>query len=261
MHARLQRIRLPILCYHEIGLPRSKYVVAPVDFEAQLDWIVAAGFEVLTMDDVAAIYAGARAVPARGIALTFDDGRAGVRDHAAPALARRGLPATLYVVTQWLGGGAIPESERYSDFVRESDLPGLQQAGLVLGSHTVSHANLKRIDGSRVQHEICDSRRRLEDALGCSVHHFSYPYGRRTRSIERVVRAAGYRTAVVTGQRWNGRFARLHRLFRSLVDGRDGEAAAQRSLSRFEPRWIRQPGRAGSSWAVPWTSGDGRPAA
>ena len=230
LQCRLRRIRLPILCYHEIGTPPSKYVVAPADFEAQLDWMIGAGFELLSMDDVAAVYAGERAAPVRGVALTFDDGRAGVRDFAAPALARRGLPATLYLVPQWLGGAPVPESERYSGFVSWSDLPALRRAGFTLGSHTVSHPNLKRVDGASAEREIRDSRSRLEAELGCAVLHFSYPYGRRTRAIERIVRAAGYRTAVATGQRTNGRFARLHRLFRLRVDGRDGATGVQRTL-------------------------------
>lgn len=230
LRSRLRRIRLPILCYHEIGSPPSKYVVAPADFEAQLDWMTGAGFELLTMDDVAAVVAGERAAPVRGVALTFDDGRAGVRDFAAPALARRGLPATLYLVTQWLGGIGIPETERYSGFVGWSDLPALRAAGIVLGSHTLSHPNLKRIGAADAEREIRDSRARLEERLGCATLHFSYPYGRRTRAIERMVRAAGYRTAVVTGQRCNGRFAHAHRLFRLRIDGRDGAQGVQRSL-------------------------------
>lgn len=231
MRGRLRRIRLPILYYHEIGAPRSKHVVDPDDFEAQLDWLASAGFDVLSMDDVVAVYSGVRPAPVRGVVLTFDDGRAGVRDFAAPALARRHLPATLYLVTQWLGGVAIPESERYSGFASWSDLPALRDAGLTLGSHTLSHPNLKRMAGAGAEREIRDSRVRIEQEIGCSVDHFSYPYGRRTRAIERLVRAAGYRTAVVTGQRCNARFASLHRLFRLRVDGRDGAEGVQRALA------------------------------
>jgi peptidoglycan/xylan/chitin deacetylase (PgdA/CDA1 family) len=230
IRGRLRRIRLPILYYHEIGTVRSKHAVHHADFEAQLDWLIGAGFEALTMDDVVAVYAGARPVPQRGVVLSFDDGRAGVRDFAAPALARRGLPAMLYLVTDWLGDGQIPESERYSDFVGWSDLPVLQQAGLRIGSHTVSHPNLKRIAPGEVERELRTSRLRLEEELGGAVEHFSYPYGRRTRSVEKAVRAAGYRTAVVTGERCNGRLARLHRLYRLRVDGREGREGVQRSL-------------------------------
>lgn len=230
MQRLLRRIRLTILYYHEIGRSRSRDVVHPGELEAQLDLVIDAGFEVISMDDVVAIHAGARPGPAHGLVLSFDDGRAGVAEFAAPALARRRLPAILYLVTGWLDGAPIPEAERYSDFVGWSDLAALEQAGFGFGSHTVSHRNLKRIDAKEVVREVCDSRQRLEEKLGATVEHFSYPYGRRTRAIERAVRAAGYRTAVVTGERSNGRFSRLHRLFRLRVDGREGLPAFEARL-------------------------------
>lgn len=226
----LRRPRIPILYYHEVGAERSKHVVTPADFEAQLDLLSGEGFEPLSLDDLAAIYTRARRAPARGVVLTFDDGRAGVRDHAAPALARRGWPAALYLVTGWLDGGTIPEIERYSGFVGWRDLPELAAAGFTLGSHTVSHRALKRLPPEEIEAEVAGSRRRLEDALGRAVDHFSFPYGRRSREAARAVRDAGYRTAVVTGERTNGDLARLHRLFRLRVDGRASLAAFRTRL-------------------------------
>ena len=143
----------------------------------------------------------------------------------------RGLPAILYLVTGWLDGSPVPELERYSAFLSWSDLEALRAAGFTFGSHTVSHRNLKRIDPAEVAGEVRDSRLRLEQRLGRAVEHFSFPFGRRTRAVERAVRAAGYRTAVVTGERSNGRFARLHRLYRLRVDGREPLSSFRTSLS------------------------------
>lgn len=220
--ARLRtRLRIPILYYHEIGPERGKHVVHPGDFAAQMDWLAAEGFDVLAMDDLVDVYAGRRAAPARPVLVTFDDGRSGVLEHALPALARHRFPSTLYAVTDWLGGATVPEVERYSRFVGWSDLPTLQAGGMTIGSHTRSHRTLKKLAPADVEREIVDSKRRLEDALGAPVHHFSYPKGRSTPHARRVARDAGYRTAVATGERWNGRFARLHELGRLRVDGRE----------------------------------------
>lgn len=216
-----KRLRIPILYYHEIGADRSKHVVSPGAFQEQMAWLEDAGFEVLTLDDVVAIYGGRRPVPARAVALTFDDGRSGVVRHALPVLGRRGWPATLFLVTGWLDGGEIPAVERYSGFLSWPEVRSLHGAGFGIGSHTVTHRNLKRISLPEATREITASRRRLEDALGSAVLHFSFPYGQRTPAVERAVREAGYRSAVVTGNRVNGRFARLHRLRRVRVDGRE----------------------------------------
>ena len=215
----LRRLRLPILYYHEIGSDRFEHIVPPENFVAQLDWLRSTGHEFLTLDDVLDLYAGRRDPPARPVVLTFDDGRAGVLRHAAPALARAGVPATLYVVTDWLDGRGIPDGERYSEFVGWGDLPELRAAGLRIGSHGVTHRTLKRLPGEQVDRELRESRRRLEDRLGEPVLHFSFPRGRTRRAVERRVRRAGYRSAVATGQSANGPFASRFHLRRLRVNG------------------------------------------
>jgi peptidoglycan/xylan/chitin deacetylase (PgdA/CDA1 family) len=225
------RIRLPILYYHEIGPERSKHVVHPDDFEAQMCWLRDTGHQFLGLDDVVELYAGRRPVPERPVVVTFDDGRAGVLRHAAPVLAREGLRAMLYVVTDWLDGQRIPDHEHYSEFLGWGDLAAVQQAGIEIGSHTGSHRNLKRLPPQEVEHEIRESRRILEDRLGCPVRHFSFPKGRATRLAERCSRQTDYHTAVATGQRWNRRRAHLHHLHRLRVDGLESLDDFERTLT------------------------------
>lgn len=225
------RPRVPILYYHEIGTATQKHVVHPRAFAEQIDWLLEAGFSPLSLDALVEVYAGRRPAPARPVLLSFDDGRGGVLEHAAPELARRSVPAALYLVTDWLDGGAVPEGERYSDFVSWKDLPALRRAGFTLGSHGLRHHNLKRIPPAEAAREIADSKRRLEDALGTPVVHWSYPYGRRTRALARMVRRSGYRTAVVTGEAVNGPFAHLLHLRRLRVDGREPLSSLREKLS------------------------------
>lgn len=225
------RIRLPILYYHEIGPERSKHVVHPDDFAAQMRWLHDTGHAFLSLDDVAALYAGGRRAPERPVVVTFDDGRAGVLRHAAPVLADLGACGMLYVVTDWLEGRNIPDHERYSGFLGWEDLRDVQQAGIEIGSHSLSHRNLKRLPPGEMEREIRESRRVLEDRLGGAVPHFSFPKGRATRQAERASRATGYTTAVVTGQRWNRRRADLHHLYRLRVEGTDSLADFERTLS------------------------------
>jgi peptidoglycan/xylan/chitin deacetylase (PgdA/CDA1 family) len=226
----LPRIRIPILYYHEIGSARGRHVVHPEDFRAQMRWLVEAGFEALSLDDLLDLYAGRRPPPPRPVLVTFDDGRAGVLEHAAPVLSALGMPAALYAVTDWLDADPSAEIERYSGFLRWPDLAKLRASGFTIGSHTLSHRTLKKLPPEEVEREIFVSKQRLEQALGAPVHHFSYPKGRNTRLARRVVRRAGYRTAVATGERWNGRFAPLHRLGRLRVDGLADLASFQQRL-------------------------------
>jgi len=223
--------RIPILYYHEVGSERAKHVVHPDDFAAQLAWLADAGYRPLSIDALCDVLSGATPEPPRPVVLTFDDGRAGVLRHAAPALARHGFPATMYAVTDWLEGRGIADVERYSEFLGWSELADLRAAGFTIGSHTLSHRTLKKLAPAEQEREVVESRARLEQGLGAPVLHFSFPKGRSTRIARRAARRSGYRSAVATGQRYVGRFARLHDLGRLRVDGREPLAAFQRTVT------------------------------
>ncbi len=223
--------RVPILYYHEIGITRARHIVHRDDFSEQMHWLRDAGFDVLSLDRLLDVYAGRHHAPARPVLVTFDDGRAGVLRHAAPLLERLHLPATLYVVTRWLEGREIPDAERYSEFVSTHDLAELREAGIEIGSHTETHRTLKRLDEAAVIEEVANSRRWLEDALSAPVAHFSFPKGRSSRIADRAVRRAGYRSAVRTGDRWNGHFPNRLGLWRLRVDGTAPATAFRRRLA------------------------------
>lgn len=67
-----------------------------------------------------------------------------------------------------------------------------------IGSHSVWHQRLSRIDEETQGSEIHDSKEHLEGILGKPVRYFAYPYGDRTSFtpfIERLVEKAGYEYA------------------------------------------------------------------
>lgn len=72
----------------------------------------------------------------------------------------------------------------------------LVDGGLVeVGAHTVTHPVLAQLPVERQRHEVANSKRQLEDALGRPVPSFAYPYGARkdlNDTTVSVVRAAGF---------------------------------------------------------------------
>lgn len=81
-----------------------------------------------------------------------------------------------------------------ADGVRE-----LVQNGIDIGSHTVSHPILSRLDDRDARREIFDSKRTLEAITGCPVTSFAYPNGMPNKDYRRehvdLVRAAGFTCA------------------------------------------------------------------
>jgi len=129
-HARARRAldghAAAILMYHRI-LPRAEaaardvepgMVVTPETFARQLDWLQQ-GFRVLPLADVVACLESGRSLPPGAVAITFDDGWLDNHVHALPALARRGLPATIFLVTARVGSrGAFWPDEACRRFAR-----------------------------------------------------------------------------------------------------------------------------------------------
>jgi peptidoglycan/xylan/chitin deacetylase (PgdA/CDA1 family) len=77
-------------------------------------------------------------------------------------------------------------------------LARMQRAGMVIGSHTKTHAWLTRERPADAFDELRGSREVIERRLGTRVEHFAYPDGRFDRALPHAVAAAGYRFAYTT---------------------------------------------------------------
>ncbi len=134
----------------------------------------------------------------RHLAITFDDGYRDNIDNAVPVLERLGLPATFFVVSQWIGSDIVPWWGTHGtpqwmtwDQVRE-----LRRRGFEIGSHTRTHLDLGSITGPVALKEILGGRLELEERLEERVDLFAYPYGgfqHMADSNRELVKAAGFR--------------------------------------------------------------------
>jgi peptidoglycan/xylan/chitin deacetylase (PgdA/CDA1 family) len=82
----------------------------------------------------------------------------------------------------------------------------VQQAaerGLTMGAHTVNHPQLTRELPHLALQEIGESKKILESLTGQPVRHFAYPSGDHNDQVVRLVKEAGYATAVTTLAGWN----------------------------------------------------------
>jgi peptidoglycan/xylan/chitin deacetylase (PgdA/CDA1 family) len=188
---------LTVLGYHRIDDSGGHLSVRTDDFKAHLDFIEASGFDVIDVTSPR--------LPRRSempcIAITFDDGYQSVADKAWPELKARGWPATLYVVSQYLGGGAVFPWDTESDSDRArlmgtGAVRDLALDGMTIGSHSLSHRYLPGLSVQEALKEIVDSRKELEDLLGQEIQSFSYPMGGWNRFLRGMVERAGYSSAV-----------------------------------------------------------------
>lgn len=111
-----RRGRLAILIFHRVHAQPDPLFPGEVDataFRERLGWLCT-WFNVLPLEEaVTALSRGS--LPARSIAITFDDGYADNVDVALPILREFGVPATFFVATGFLDGGRM-----WNDTVIES---------------------------------------------------------------------------------------------------------------------------------------------
>ncbi|MBI5142730.1 MAG: polysaccharide deacetylase family protein [Nitrospirae bacterium] len=183
---------VPILVYHVI-LPddtpvdswppgHRPYLSRRSEFNAHVGWIAGNGFLTQT---VAGIRGLSAADAAKSVALTFDDGQASDYETAFPMLSGRGMKATFYIATDFVG---------QAGYVDWRQLRDMQAYGMEIGSHSCSHCCFPDLAPAEMLKELIDSRRILEDRLGSAVKSFSVPYGFACPSLIRAATEAGYET-------------------------------------------------------------------
>ncbi|MES1182702.1 MAG: polysaccharide deacetylase family protein [Myxococcales bacterium] len=187
-----------VLAYHLVGAGTHAVVDVPLDeFRRQLDWLVSE-CEVVSLD---AALVASPATNKKRVLLTFDDAFRNFRERAWPELSARRLPAVLYVPVAFVRGQApSPLTGAPLPALSMPELMELSRDGLTIGSHSVSHRNLRRLSAAEVARELGESRQILEQELAVRVDSFCYPQAKLNRRISNLARQH-YRTAVSAGGR------------------------------------------------------------
>lgn len=229
---------VPILCYHRVGSARSKMVVSPAQFEAQLEWLSRNGWQVVSLREVAGFLAGRRPLPERSVAITFDDGYESVHRLAYPLLKRFGMPATLFVYTDFIGS---------RDALSWAQMNEMQASGLIdIQAHSKSHRNLAERGANEtdaayrksLQSELGAPQRLIERALSAQNHqvrHMAYPYGDANEAVIEAMPGAGYELGLTVQPGGNPFYASPLLLRRTMIFG-------DHSLDDFKARLVVRQG-------------------
>jgi peptidoglycan/xylan/chitin deacetylase (PgdA/CDA1 family) len=191
-----QKYVFPILMYHSVNpgaKKENRREVSSEAFERQMRFLKKLGYNVVPLGSLVSFIEEGKQVPARSVAITFDDGYRDVYTYAFPVLKKYNLPATLFVIINEIGR---PAADRLSwDEVKE-----MQDSGLIsFGSHCIGPEPLVNIKSEEeLRRQIFLSKKILEERLGQEVLMFSYPEGLFNDQIRYLVREAGYLLAVAT---------------------------------------------------------------
>jgi len=126
-------------------------------------------------------------------------------------------------------GGADVDCMLSWDQARE-----LSDAGVEIGSHTVSHPLLTYEDASSVEQELLLSKQTLEEKLGKKVRAFAYPSGDWSERVREQAARTGYGCAFTTQPSWHDRRENRYTISRVLLH--EGNIASHQG--QFSPAML-----------------------
>ena len=191
-----------VFFYHRIADHRANaWTASNVMFARQITWLKR-HFQLVSLGEAQRrLQSGANRHPC--VAITFDDGYAENCEHALPLLIAEQIPCTYFVSSRHiLTGTPFPHDLAQGRPLAPNtpeQIKKLAQAGIEIGSHTRTHANLGRIkDPHLLYDEIVGSRDELQSLTGTPIRYFAFPYGHPANlspAAFALARDAGYEAA------------------------------------------------------------------
>jgi peptidoglycan/xylan/chitin deacetylase (PgdA/CDA1 family) len=177
-----------VLVYHGVGFatdsndPR-RLITSPEHLADHVRLLLGRGHRFLRAGDLPA-----DGPPPGTATLTFDDGWRSWLTVALPVLRSLGVPGTFFVCPGLFGQQHPDVPGEAGELLRAEEARALHDAGMELGSHTLSHRDLRTLDDDELERELVGSKQAVEELTGKPCRTLAYPYG---LCDERVVRATG----------------------------------------------------------------------
>ena len=189
-------VRVAVLGYHDFSENERETAmrIRTSKFRKQMETIRDLGIPVIPMADFIAWKDSGKAIPAKAIVITMDDGWKSTYTEAFPILKEFGYPFTIYLYKNYVDGGGKALT---TTMIKE-----MMANGATIGSHSVSHPFPQTVKKFRKQGveafdkflnlEMGESKRYLEAKFDTTVDTFAYPGGYFTEEMFGKAAELGY---------------------------------------------------------------------
>jgi peptidoglycan/xylan/chitin deacetylase (PgdA/CDA1 family) len=231
---------VPVLCYHQFSETEiDKMTVTRSAFEKQMRFLKDEGYRVIGLDQLLNFIDFKGQLPKKAVVVTIDDGWRSTYDIAYPILRQYGYPATLFVYTDLIMGGAKTLDW---NLIREMSLNGID-----IQCHTKTHSDLNRKAThesmrdylERITRELTESAGVIQNKAGKKVTYLAYPYGETNSLVVAVAQKLGYRGAFTVGRGSNPFFVDAYRIRRSMIYGDFTFQDFKKNLKSFTSQSLR----------------------
>ncbi len=176
-----RQVPVMVLFYHRVADENpNDWTISNACFQSQIEWLQQR-FDLVTLEE------GQRRIAAEHnnrptVCISFDDGYADNFSTAIPWLLDREVPFTYFVASNHVQSGEpFAHDLKCGRPLAPNTIEQLQemaQAGVEIGAHTRTHADLGKIfSEEELYDEIVGSKRDLESMIDRPVRYFAFPFG------------------------------------------------------------------------------------
>jgi len=201
-------IRRPtVLVHHGVGdaTPESDpvgLVVPPDKLRSQLRLLTRLGYRFRTAEDLLANN-GTFPPPSDTACATFDDGLVSDLRVAAPLLEELGIRGSFYICPGLWGSQHALINGEGGRLLTRDETAELSARGMEVGSHAMTHGDLRKLDDAALDAELTESKAAIEEVTGKGCRVIAYPFGLHDERVESAAMRAGYELALSWGPgRW-----------------------------------------------------------
>jgi len=186
------RADLVVLQYHHVSDSTPPATSTSVSlFRGQLDMISTLDLKVVGLQQGTKEALEDGSDTTNRIAITFDDAYESIYTKAAPLLAAKDYPYTIFVNTQAVGRNGYMTWDQIRELA--------ERPGVTIANHSAGHGHLVKKPGetesewlSRITKSLDAAQTTLADKLDTTAPLFAYPYGEFDQALEKEVAARGW---------------------------------------------------------------------
>lgn len=181
---------VPILIYHRVSdTAEEPQTLKVADFEAQIKFLVDDGYSFIMPDDLLDAWEKDKALPAKPVLITFDDGHEDIYTNVFPILQKYNIRATVFLVTDHIG---------MDEYLTWDLARALQEGGFIdFESHTKSYKTLTKIKPDKLWNEVYGSKQAIEWALHKPAKFIAYPEGKYSVEVEETCKECNFRAGFI----------------------------------------------------------------
>lgn len=190
-------LHVPVVYYHHIQpldiaskLGHAQLTVDSAIFDQQVSYLVSAGYQTISADDLVHALLTHQQLPGKSIVLTFDDGYDDIYSFAYPILKKYNAVGNLMIPTGLLNNPG------YLTWGQLKEMSGNKLIHVY--NHTWSHASLGGASKDKIESEVTTASTQLQSNLSITVDVFAYPYGSYSSLAIQILREHNFTAAFTT---------------------------------------------------------------